>query len=72
MTSSQMGIWSIWRPSLDDISEDFGVHHYSIIFYIKMTEIHTYLSSQDLSTQDSGVVFIHVYFQLFVEFEILD
>ena len=59
MTQSQMGIWFIWRPSLDDILEDFGVHHYSNILYKQMSEIQTYLSSQNsqLSTQDSGTAF---------------
>ena len=54
-----MGIRFIWRPSLDDILEDFGVHHYSNILYKQMSEIQTYLSSQNsqLSTQDSGTAF---------------
>ena len=40
MTQSQMGIWFIWRPSLDDILEDFGAHLYSNILYKQMIEIH--------------------------------
>ena len=78
-----MGIWFIWRPSLDDILEDFGVHHYSNILYKQMIEIQTYLSSQNsqLSTQDSGTafswlvsfVFIHVwiYFNYLLNLKIL-
>ena len=59
MTQLQMGIWFIWRPLLDDILEDFGVHHYSNILYKQMIEIQTYLSPQNsqLSTQDSGTAF---------------
>ena len=76
-----MGIWFIWRPSLDDILEDFGVHLYSNILYKQMIEIHIsiitkfpIIHSGTAFSRLVSFVFIHVwtYFNYLLKMEFLD